>query len=219
MPDDCIVNYDNLLKKSYSEMGGIYDIDSSIRHTDLIKIANNFSSYFIDIKVSSPFIVVLKTIAFSLQSNYVVMAKNQIYDFFITSHKFLATQFDKTKSGQESPKSNSMTVDNVIFEICNDMLNNYDTYEDAVKIQIPNLIVDIVTILFLKVDPYGKKVSIFQIKPYYVSKKECLLNKEYLYPSKIGFAEDNESLVGNMKTKSPNNYKEKNAKAWEGKRN
>jgi hypothetical protein len=212
MPDDCIVDYDNLLKKSHREMGGIYDIDSSIRHTDLIKIANNFSSYFIDTKVSSPFIVVLKTIAFSLQSNYVVMAKNEIYDFFITSYKFLATQLDKTKSSQESPKSNSMMVDNVIFEICNDMLNNYDTYEDTAKIQIPNLIVDIVTILFLKVDPYGKKVSIFQIKPYYVSKKECLLNKEFLYPSKIGFAEDNKSLAEDMKTKSPNNYKEKNAK-------
>ncbi len=217
MPDDCIVDYDNLLKKSYSEMGGIYDIDGSIRHTDLIKIANNFPSYFIDIKVSSPFIVVLKTIAFSLQSNHVVMAKNEIYDFFITSYKFLAKQLDKTNSSQESPKSNSMTVDNVIFEICNDLLNNYDTYEDAVKIQIPNLIVDIVTILFLKVDPYGKKVSIFQIKHYYLSKKECLLNKEYLYPSKISFAEDNESLVEDMKTKSHNKYKEKNAKPGKAK--
>jgi hypothetical protein len=217
MPDDCIVDYDNLLKKSYSEMGGIYGIDSSLHHNDLIKIANNFSSYFIDIKVSNPFIVVLKTIAYSLQSNYVVMAKNEIYDFFATSYKFLATQFDKTKGGHESPQSNSMMVDNVIFEICNDVLNNYDTYEDAVKIQIPNLIVDIVTILFLKVDPYGKKVSIFQIKHYYLSKKECLLNKEYLYPSKISFAEDNESLVEDMKTKSPNKYKEKNAKPGEAK--
>jgi hypothetical protein len=212
MPDDCIVDYDNLLKKSYSEMGGIYNIDNSLHHDDLIKIANNFTSYFIDIKVSSPFIVVLKTIAYHLQSCFIVMAKNEIYDFFITSYKFLATHLDKTKSNQEGPKSNSMIVDNVIFEICNDMLNNYDKYDDTIKIQIPNLLVDIVTILFLKVDPYGKKVSIFQIKPYYVSKKECLLNKEYFYPSKISIAEGTEPLVENINTKCPNNPKEENVK-------
>jgi hypothetical protein len=94
------------------------------------------------------------------------------------------------------------------------MLNNYDKYDDTIKIQIPNLLVDIVTILFLKVDPYGKKVSIFQIKPYYVSKKECLLKKEYFYPSKIGIAEDSGALEI-IKTKSPNNHKEENVKSGE----
>src|SRR3982750_1630892 len=138
MPDDYIVDYDNLLRKSYGEMGGFYSIDSSLHHGDLIKIANNFSSYFIDIRVSSPFVVVLKTIAYCLQSCYVVLTKNEIYDFFITSHKFLATHVDdKTKSNQEGPKPNSMMVDNVIFEICNDVLNNYDKYDDAIKIQMP----------------------------------------------------------------------------------
>ena len=102
MPDDCIVDYDNLLKKSYSEMGRIYGIDSSSHHDDLIKIANNFSSYFIDTKVSSPFIVVLKTMAYSLQSNYVVMAKNEIYDFFITSYKFLTKQRVARKSHNQN---------------------------------------------------------------------------------------------------------------------
>jgi hypothetical protein len=215
MPDDCIVDYDNLLKKSYSEMGGIYNIDNSLTHDDLIKIANNFTSYFIDVKVSSPFVVVLKTIAYYLQSCCVVLAKNEVYDFFITSYRFLATHVVETKRNQEGPKSNSIIVDNVIFEICNDMLNNYDEYDDTVKIQIPNLLVDVVTILFLKVDPYGKKVSIFQVKPYYVSKKECLLKKEYFYPSKIGIAEAPEPLVEDMKTKNPNNHKEENVKTGE----
>ena len=49
-----------------------------------------------------------------------------------------------------------------------------------------------------------------------MSKKECLLNKEYFYPSKISFAEGTESLVvEDKKTKSPNNYKEKNVKPGE----
>ena len=39
--------------------------------------------------------------------------------------------------------------------------------------------------VFFKTDPYGKKVSIFQIKSYYMAKKEALLNKNYSYPSKI----------------------------------
>lgn len=182
MPNDCIVDYDDLLKKSYNELG-IYNIDNTLNHKHMIAIANNFSTYFTDIKMSNPYVVVLKTIAYYFQTTNIIMTKNTIYDYFITSYKFLTSCLSKTADNQLNSKSN--LADNIIFEICNDVVCNYDFYDDSVKVQIPNLIVDVIAILFFKTDPYGKKVSIFQIKSYYMSKKESLINKNYSYPSKI----------------------------------
>jgi hypothetical protein len=182
MSNDCIVDFDNLLKKSYHELG-IYTLDNSLNHAYLIRIANNFSSYFVDFKISNPYIIVLKTIAYHFQSNRILMTTNKIYDFFITTYNFLSSFIGKMEDNRSNSKSSM--ADNIIFEICNDILSNYALYDDLVKIQMPNLIVDIITILFFKVDPYGKKVSMFQTKLYYLSKKEEIIKKKYSYPSEI----------------------------------
>jgi hypothetical protein len=182
MSNDCIVDFDNLLKKSYHELG-IYTFDNSLNHAYLVTIANNFSSYFVDFKTSNPYIIVLKTIAYHFQSNRILMTADKIYDFFITTYNFLSSFIGKIEDNRSNSKSSM--ADNIIFEICNDILSNYALYEDLVKIQIPNLIVDIITILFFKADPYGKKVSMFQTKLYYLSKKEELMKKNYSYPSEI----------------------------------
>jgi hypothetical protein len=192
MSNNCIVNFDNLLKKSYKELG-IHNIDNSLHHEHLITIANKFSFYFKDVKTSNPYIIVLKTIAYHFQSNHILMTKNKIYDFFVTSYKYLISSLGKTDSNQLESKSSRF--DNIIFEICDDVLNNYNIYDDFIKIQIPNLIVDVVAIVSFKIDPYGKKVSIFQTKPYYIAKKEALLNKNYSYPSNILVTSENLPLV------------------------
>lgn len=184
MSNDCIVDFNNLLKKSYDELG-IHSIDDSLYHKHLIAIANNFSLYFKGIKISNPYIIALKTIAYHFQSNHILLTKNKIYDFFVTSYKYLTSFIEKTENDRLNTKSS--ISDNIIFEICDDLLNNYNVYPDLIKIQIPNLIVDVVAIVFFKTDPYGKKVSVFQMKSYYMSKKEALLNKNYSYPSKISY--------------------------------
>jgi hypothetical protein len=197
MSNDCVVDFDNLLKKSYHELG-IYTLDNSLNHAHLVTIANNFSSYFVDFKNTNPYIIVLKTIAYHFQSNHILMTTNKIYDFFITTYKFLSSFIGKIEDNRSSSKL--CMTDNIIFEICNDILSNYALYEDLVKIQIPNLIVDIITILFFKADPYGKKVSMFQTKLYYLSKKEELIKKNYSYPSEI--SNDSLPLVHKMDSKN-----------------
>jgi hypothetical protein len=205
MTDDCIVDFDNLLKKGYNELG-IYSTDNSLNHKNMITLANNFSTYFTDVSISSPYIIVLKTIAYYLQSNHSVMTKNKIYDFFITSYKFVNNYLGKINDNQSNSKSNM--ADNIIFEICNDILSNYDFYDDSIKIQIPNLIADIVAILFFKSDPYGKKISIYQIKSYYIAKKESLINHSYFYPSKI--LDNSVSSIEDINTTSSSNMEENN---------
>ncbi len=200
MSNDGIVDFDNLLKKSYKELG-IHDIENSLHHEHLITIANKFSLYFKDIKTSNPYIIALKTIAYHFQSNHILMTKNKIYDFFVISYKYLISSLGKTDRNQLDSKSSMF--DNIIFEICDDVLNNYNIYEDLIKIQIPNLIVDVVAIVFFKTDPYGKKVSIFQMKSYYMAKKEALLNKNYSYPSKIlKISSENLPLVNDVDSKN-----------------
>ncbi len=203
MSNDRIADYDNLLKKSYHELG-IYTLDNPLNHAYLVTIANNFSSYFVDFKISNPYIIVLKTIAYHFQSNRILMTTNKIYDFFITTYNFLSSFIGKIEDNRSNSKS-SMAV-NIIFGICNDILSNYALYEDMVKIQIPNLIVDIITILFFKTDPYGKKVSMFQTKLYYLSKKEELIKKNYSYPSEI--SNYSLALVHEIGSKNPDAQKE-----------
>jgi hypothetical protein len=176
MNNECVAGFGDLLRKSYNELG-INSVDSSLNCADMITLANSFSTLFKDVTLSSPCVIVLKTIAYSLQSNGVVLSKDKLYDFFIASYKFLIANPGETKGNPASIGSG--IIDNNFFEICNDLLISYDLYDEKVKIQIPNLIVDVVAALFFKIDPYGKKIFAFQIKPYYISKKESLVSNNF----------------------------------------
>src|SRR6476661_3439413 len=177
MINDYIIDFDVLLK-NYKDVG-IYEFDNPSVHKYLISIAINFKDSFTEIKTTNPYVIVLKTIAYYLQSNHITMTKNKIYDFLIISYKFLNYSNEKIKDNQSISKS--QVIDDSLFDICNDILNQYDIYGDPVRIQIPNLIVDIITGLLFKSDPYGNKISLFQIKTFYMSKKEAIINKNYEY--------------------------------------
>ncbi len=205
MNNEYVVDFDNLLRKSYNELG-IYNIDSSLNYAEMVVVANNFSTYFKDVTLSSPYVIALKTIAYFLQSNRIILNKNKLYDFFITSFKFLIENRDEIKENSVSMRSE--IVDSIFFEICNDLLSCYDFFNDAVKIHIPNLIVDVITALVFKIDPYGKKISSFQIKPYYISKKESLITNYFLHSSKVVESlSDTVSFIKNANTKSQNSQK------------
>jgi hypothetical protein len=203
MNDECVAGFDDLLRKSYNELG-IHSIDSSLNYADMITLANSFSTYFKDVTLSSPCVILLKTIAYSLQSNGVVLNKNKLYDFFIASYKFLITNTGKIKGNPAGIGSG--IIDNSFFEICNDLLISYDLYDEKIKIQIPNLIVDVIAALFFKTDPYGKKISTFQIKPYYISKKESLLSNDL----PLNFSKATENLPDTVSTIKDLNVKSHN---------
>ncbi len=206
MNNECVAGIDDLLRKSYNELG-IHSVDSSLNYADVITLANSFSTHFKDVTLSSPCVIVLKTIAYSLQSNGVVLSKNKLYDFFTASYKFLITNTGEIKGNPASIRSG--IIDNSFFEICNDLLISYDFYDEKIKIQIPNLIVDVIAALFFKTDPYGKKISIFQVKTYYISKKESLVSNNFpLHSSKaMENLSDTVSPIKDLNAKSHNGQK------------
>ncbi len=181
MPE-CVVDFNAMLNKCYT-FCSLYDIDNSVNFDYLDKIAKNFSNHFKDVKTLDPYVTTLKTIAYRFQSNPILLTHSKIYDFFVTSYKFLSSML---KKAEDNHKYSELDLnDHVIFDICNDILNNYVNYDDSIKVQIPNLIVDVLSTIFFKLDPYGIKVSSFQIKSYYMSKKDSIINKKYSYPSII----------------------------------
>ena len=121
------------------------------------------------------------------------------------SYKFLADHLIKKQVNSSSIPFTLSTYDNVVFEICNDLLHNYDSFPDNVKVQFPNLLVDMLSIIFLKTDLEGKRISLFQLKTYYDSKKYALVSNKYSYPTKDltslsnNSGEGLESLVQNSK--------------------
>lgn len=206
MNNECVAGIDDLLRKSYNELG-IHSIDSSLHYADIITLANSFSTHFKDVTLSSPCVIVLKTIAYSLQSNGVVLNKNKLYDFFIATYKFLITNTGEIKGNPASTRSG--IIDNSFFEICNDLLISYDLYDKKIKIQIPSLIVDVIAALFFKTNPYGKKISTFQIKPYYILKKGSLVANNFpLHFSKaMENLSDTVSSIKDLNAKSHNSQK------------
>jgi hypothetical protein len=192
-----IEDIDNLLKKSYKELA-LQGYGDSLNHGVLIEIVSNFSDYFPDVKTTNPFIIVLKAISASLQINSVAMEKSKLYDFLINAYGFLSKNIDKSERDIQINSKLSL-VDNIVFEICNDLLLTYDSYDIQTKTQFPSLIVDVLSILFFKADTYGKAVSIFQIKSYYGNKKNSISDKIYLYQSTIssnGYEKTTSDIVG-----------------------
>ena len=182
MDNDSNSDFNVLFKKSYKELG-INWLDNLESDDDyMTSIMKDFQTIFPEIKVVNPYMILLKTITFVIQKNSFVLQKSDIYDFFIMSYKFLIDHLIK-KQVNSIPFTLS-TFDNVVFEICNDFLHTYDTFDKNVKIQFPNLLVDIFSIIFFKSDLDGKKVSLFQLKTYYESKKLSLIEHVYSYPSR-----------------------------------
>ena len=181
MDSDSKFDFNVLFKKSYKELG-INWLDNLENDDYLTTIMKDFHTLFPEIKVVNPYMILLKTITFVIQKNTFVLQKSDVYDFFIMSYKFLIDHLIK-KQVNSIPFTLS-TFDNVVFEICNDFLHTYDTFDKNMKIQFPSLLVDVLSIIFFKSDLDGKKVSLFQLKAYYESKKSSLLEHVYSYPSK-----------------------------------
>ena len=182
MDSDSNFDFNVLFKKGFKELG-INWLDN-LENDDnyMTTIMKDFHTLFPEIKVINPYLILLKTITFVIQKNTFVLQKSDVYDFFIMSYKFLIDHLIK-KQVNSIPFTLS-TFDNVVFEICNDFLHSYDTFDKNMKIQFPNLLVDVLSIIFFKSDLDGKKISLFQLKTYYESKKSSLLEHVYSYPSK-----------------------------------
>lgn len=182
MNSESNVDFNVLFKKSYKELGinWLDDLENDDDH--LISLMKEFENLYPNLKETNSFMILLKSITVFVQYKDILLKKNDIYDFFIMSYKFLIDHLIKKQNG--SVPFTLTTYDNIVFEICNDLLASYDKFSDKVKVQFPNLLVDILSIIFFKMDLDGRKISLFQLKSYYESKKSLLVNESYSYPRK-----------------------------------
>ncbi len=63
-------------------------------------------------------------------------------------------------------------IDNIIFVIYKDLMENYSKFDDSLKLIYPKIILDIMSILLNKVDTKGEKIGVYGALNYYEEKKK-----------------------------------------------
>ncbi|HZA48719.1 MAG TPA: hypothetical protein VE521_07330 [Nitrososphaera sp.] len=152
------------------------DIDYCL---DILKI-NKHDDYEIETKIKKLYeqniaflgtyhkrLVALKIIAdfITLTSN--ILSQSKLYDFLMLSAA-AATGSAKKEMGLE--KALQRTND-IVFKIYGDLIENYETANDILKVNYPRIIVDVVAVLNNGIDMSGKRVSVYQMYDYYLSRK------------------------------------------------
>jgi hypothetical protein len=109
-------------------------------------------------------LVALKIIAdfITLTSN--ILSPSQLYDFLMLSAAAVSAE------GMRGHKRLQETND-IVFKIYRDIMENYQTTNDILKLNYPRIIIDVVAILNNGVDMSGKQVSLYRVYDYYLSRK------------------------------------------------
>jgi hypothetical protein len=116
--------------------------------------------------VSNEWIGVMKIIASAYSSlnnsnTFYIFSQSQLSDFLTLSAKDI-----------EENKKSSGILDNLIFKIYRDIMENYENFSDSLKLNYPGIIVDIISIINQGMDTKGIKVSSIDIERYYQSRKQ-----------------------------------------------
>src|SRR5919112_4066040 len=113
--------------------------------------------------VSNEWIRAIKIIAnaySSLTSSY-VFSQSQLSDFLTLSAK-----------GIEEKRMSSQIINNVIFKIYGDIIENYENFSHSLKLKFPTIVVDVISIINQDIDTKGTKVSSIGIGKYYQLRKQ-----------------------------------------------
>jgi hypothetical protein len=113
--------------------------------------------------VSNEWIRAIKIIAnaySSLTSSY-VFSQSQLSDFLTLSAK-----------GIEEKRTSSQIINNAIFKIYRDIIENYENFSHSLKLNFPTIVVDVISIINQGIDTKGTKVSSIGIEKYYQLRKQ-----------------------------------------------
>ena len=112
--------------------------------------------------VSNKWITAMRIIAnaYSSLTSY-VFTQSQLSDFLTLSAK-----------GIEDKRMSSGIIDNLIFKIYRDIMENYENVSDILKLNYPGIIVDIISIINQRMDTKGIKINLIDIERYYQSRKK-----------------------------------------------
>jgi hypothetical protein len=121
---------------------------------------------------SNEWISAMKIIAYAYSSlnntTSYIFSQSQMSDFLTLSVK-----------GMEEKRMSSEIIDNLIFKIYRDIMENYQEFSQNLKSNYPGIIVDVISIINQGMDTKGTKVSSISIEGYYQSRKQqATMSKE-----------------------------------------
>ena len=112
------------------------------------------------IKTYGNWILCLDAIADSCLANKQILSQSETYDFLTVA---VATNIEE--------KTRTKTIDDIIFRIYRDIMANYESSDEKLRISYPKIIVDVVSILAKGVNIEGKKIAPYQVEIYYQRRK------------------------------------------------
>jgi hypothetical protein len=110
-------------------------------------------------------LVALKIIADFITLTSDILSQSQLYDFLMLS----ATAAVSVEGMKENKRLQG--TNDIVFKIYRDLMENYETANDILKINYPRIIVDVVAVLNSGIDMNDKQVSFYQVYDYYLSRK------------------------------------------------
>jgi hypothetical protein len=111
-------------------------------------------------------IIALNAIAGSCVLNQRVFSQSEIYDFL-------------TVAVTTSIEGRTKVIDEIIFRIYRDIMTNYESSDNKLKIAYPKIIVDVVAILAKGVNANGKRIPIHNVESYYQMRKSDVGTSSY----------------------------------------
>jgi hypothetical protein len=74
--------------------------------------------------------------------------------------------------GIEEKRTSSQIINNAIFKIYRDIIENYENFSHGLKLNFPTIVVDVISIINQGIDTKGTKVSSIGIEKYYQLRKQ-----------------------------------------------
>jgi hypothetical protein len=108
-------------------------------------------------------IIALNAIAGSCLLNQRALSHSGVYDFL-------------TVAITTSLENRTKAIDEIIFRIYRDIMTNYESSDDRLKIAYPKIIVDVIAILANGVDTGGNKIPLNNVENYYQMRKSASIS-------------------------------------------
>src|SRR5919109_107419 len=148
---------------------------------ELIEKSNNQET---TIQQGRDWIIVLNAIAGSCILNQHVLSQSEVYDFLTVA---VTTSLD----------SRTKAIDDMIFRIYRDIMANYESSDNKLKIAYPKIIVDVIAILAKGIDTSGKKIPIHNTEDYYQMRKSDVVSTSAI-ASQVPIATATASSIRNI---------------------
>ena len=146
-------------------------------------------------------IIALNAIAGSCLLNQRELSQSEVYDLL-------------TVAVTTSLQGRTKTIDDMIFRIYRDIMANYESSDEKLKIAYPKMIVDVVAILAKGVDTRGNRIALHNLEHYYQTRKSDVISNTSITSevpvAATATAANIKSIERNVKREKliPSDYKE-----------